>query len=526
MMLDEQLHRAALAGLTRSAPGPGGHAFALPEAAAELQSALAAQMQEQALWHAIAVQDLWQRAGFTPAVVAAATEAPPDERNCPQAAEDVLGLLLRGLQPNLMTTWLRQAREHGLRIPHLHLPALLELGMRKQELRDALMPLLDNRARWLIAQHPEWRERYGVAGKATADQWQHGNLAERALALRAMRLADPAAALAALQTDWATEPPENRAALLPCLDVKLSISDEDFLEAALDDKRKEVRSQAQSLLARLPDSRLVRRCIERLASIVSLKKKILLGTQLEVALPAACDKAMTRDGIGTLPAGKLGEKAAWLRDLVAKVPPSHWSTTWNLKPADAIALVVKQEFNQALLAGLIDASMRQLQGNPDAVNVEWYCALLHDVMFGRIKLDFPANLMSAFGSLPQGVQQELVERWLRNDTARWDANNNLVDWIRQAAAVANAPWPEPTSRTLLKRIQDGMQATEQNVWRLRPALTELATVLDVSGASYFEENWPAADWAQWPQWRNAVDEFLATLRFRHTMQRSFMETTG
>ena len=71
-----------------------------------------------------------------------------------------------------------------------------------------------------------------------------------------------------------------------------------------------------------------------------------------------------------------------------------------------------------------------------------------------------------------------------------------------------------------------MQATEQNVWRLRPALAELATVLDVSDASYFEENWPAADWAQWPQWRNAVDEFLATLRFRHTMQRSFMETTG
>ena len=526
MNLDQHLHKAVLAGVDYAALTQDALNAGLPSAAAELQTSMSAMPRESALWQVIAVQDLWQRAGFVASSTAAVAPCEPDDRHCPQAAEEVLGLLLRGLHPNLMPSWLQQACQHGLRAPHMHLPALLEQGMRKPELRDALLPLLDRRGRWLVAQHPQWRERYGVAGQLTADQWSHGNLAERTMALRTMRQADARAALHALAAEWASEPPENRAGLLPCLALRLSLDDETFIEAALDDKRKEVRSEAQSLLAGLAGSQLAQRCITRLAPLVNLKKKLLLGAQLEVELPSACDKAMTRDGIGILHPGKLGEKAAWLRDLIARVPPAHWSVSWNMAAQDVIALMAKHEFGQALLAGVIESATRSLQTNPhDTANVEWYRALLHAVMFSKIKLEFPVNLMSVFGSLPHPVRQELVQAWLRDDKSRWDNNSNLVDWIRQAATASDAPWSATISRDIIKRLQEGMQASEQNTWRLRAAMNDLALVLDVSDTPYFEQHWPAADWQHWPQWRNIVDEFLATLRFRMTMQRSFLETS-
>jgi hypothetical protein len=523
MNLPSHLHTTLLAGVART---PLTKDFGLTGGAESLQNSLNDAATETSLWQAIAVHDIWQRAGFIPANADALPAAEADERTCPRAAEQTLSLLLRGLHPNLLESWLQQAQSHGFRLPHTHLPAMLDLGVQKASLRAALIPLLDRRGSWLVAQNLVWAERYGVAGEDTDSQWNLGNQAERAHALRVMRARDPANALAALQADWTNESPEDRAIFLPCLEVNLSLDDEAFLENALDDKRKEVRTQAQTLLAALPDSQLVMRCIERLAPLMAYKKKLLIGAQMEVTLPEACDKAMTRDGIGIQAQPKLGEKAGWLRDLISRVPPAHWSHSWSITPTDVIALMGKQEFSLALLGGVIEASMRGVQLASSADNVEWYCALLCELVFGKIKLDAPVNLMTVFGSLPRASQEDLVQRWLADSDSRWDANNNIVDWIRQAANAASAPWPTSISHQIITRMQSGMLASPENHWRLRSALKDLAGVLDVGTTDYFDANWPTADWQYWPQWRTNIDDFLATLRFRHTMQRSFMETSA
>jgi hypothetical protein len=521
--LDAQLHKAVLVGVAHA---PLNQDFGLPEAAIGLQESIAALPPEASLWQTIAVHDLWQRAGFVPGMTDPAPAAEEDERVCPSSVEQVLGLLLRGLHPHLLESWLRQAHAHGLRVPHAHLPAMLDLGMHKAPLRAALMPLLDKRGKWLVAQNPLWAERYGIAGEDINVQWNVGNPVERACALRAMREADPARALSALQAEWANELPESRANLLPCLEVKLSLNDEVFLESALDDKRKEVRTEAQTLLAALPGSQLVQRCIERLGSLVRFKKKFLLALQVDVELPQNCDKGMIRDGIGVKSQAKLGEKAAWLRDVVSRVPPGHWSQAWDVSPAAAISLMEKQEFGSALLSGVIEAAMRGVQCDPSAETVEWYCALLCEAVAGNIKFDVPVYLMNAFSYLSSTVQEEQVRRWLAISDTNWDAGNNMVDWIRQAANAANAPWPERISRLLLSRLQGGMIASAEKHWHLRSVLNDLANVIDVGGTEYFEESWPEADWPYWSQWRKDIDEFLAVLRFRHAMQRSFMEISA
>src|SRR5689334_14778807 len=153
MQLPLNLHKAVLAGTSRVPFDPaGGLAAALQPLAG------------QSLWHALAAQDLWQRAGFLPAAGMAPPEgAGSDAAACPRAAEDILQLLMRGMHANLLPTWLALAHAKGVSVPHACLVPLLEQGMGKPALREALMPVLGERGRWLVAQNPEWSAKYAAS---------------------------------------------------------------------------------------------------------------------------------------------------------------------------------------------------------------------------------------------------------------------------------------------------------------------------------------------------------------------------
>ena len=97
----------------------------------------------------------------------------------------------------------------------------------------------------------------------------------------------------------------------------MSLDDETFLEAALDDRRKEVRGAAADLLARLPESALRRRALERALPLLKFKSNKLRRKTIEVTLPEACDKAMQRDGVEPKPGFRgVGEKAWWLQQML------------------------------------------------------------------------------------------------------------------------------------------------------------------------------------------------------------------
>jgi hypothetical protein len=521
--LDPAIHKSLLLGT--------GHA---PLSLAALPASLKEQVapllehgeQASALWLAIAATDIYQRAGYQAASLPQMAGAEPDERRCPAAIEHSLNLLMRGLYPELLIPWLRLAQGHGLRLPHTHLPALLDMGMQKPALRAALKPLLDKRGQWLLAQHPDWARLYGTAGEDVQEQWAHGNLAERTQALHAMRRADPAGALAALQSDWRNEPPENRAALLPCLATGLSLDDDAFLEAALDDKRKEVRTAAQQLLAALPGSQLMQRCQQRLQTSLFFEKQFLLGPKLSVKLPEACDKAMQRDGIGQRPAPGLGEKATLLRDLMQCVAPEHWSRQWELAPIDVIKLLAKHEFKQALLEGLAQAAVNTFQYRQVGDASAWYEAILDALVIGKLGIVTPCNLMDSFSLLTVDTQQAMILHWLEASDKDEATQRRVMGRCSQAANAASEIWPLKLSRLLLEHMQHLIKINPEPISLLGYFLDDIALVLNVSEPTYFENNWPTEAWEHWPQWRKPIDTFLETLRFRHMMQKSFLETTA
>ncbi|MFC7649874.1 DUF5691 domain-containing protein [Streptosporangium lutulentum] len=258
-----------------------------------------------------AVHTLRMRAGTRPVASEPLSVAAPEEQPAvSRAAGGRLARILGGEQPRLLAEWLEVAAGRGYRLsPHL-LPELLDHAVRDRSIRSHLGVLSGNRGRWLAGLNPAWSfllEEVTVAatGSETAPEvWELGTSGDRRAHLAALRAADPAGARELLAVTWEKETPDDRAAFLEVLADRLSLDDEPFLEAALDDRRREVRHQAADLLTRLPDSRLASRMAERVARYVTV-----VDGRIHVTPPAACDSTMERDGIRAKPPRGTGRRA-------------------------------------------------------------------------------------------------------------------------------------------------------------------------------------------------------------------------
>jgi len=184
--------------------------------------------------------------------------------------------------------------------------------------------------------------------------------------LRHTRQHDPAFGLELVKLTWQREPAKERAAFLNALTVGLSLADEPFLEAALDDRSKEVRQNAVPLLASLPGSQLCVRMQARVEPLLCYHPAqhprlaalgLTRGATISMALPEMCDAAMTRDGIDPKGSQLVGERSGWLNQMLSLVPPAVWVERWGVG-ADKIVAAVDDEAWDVLITGWAYAAVR------------------------------------------------------------------------------------------------------------------------------------------------------------------------
>ncbi|HET9224837.1 MAG TPA: DUF5691 domain-containing protein, partial [Roseiflexaceae bacterium] len=383
---------------------------------------------EGALLAAAGMVALYRQSGRLPASLTApgVPVCPPDERRaCGPRATQRLATLLDGNQRALLPEWLTALDAASRRVADAMLPDLLELGRRQSGLREAILPVLGRRGRWLAAQNPDWSyasaevrglraesdpETLSPQASALRPEWETGSPAVRLALLREVRGAAPALARELVAATWASEKADDRAAFVEVYTIGLSVDDEPFLESALDDRSKEVRRAAAGLLARLPNSRLAARMLERVEPLlawVAGEKPRLLGlragqpARIEVTLPAICDKAMIRDGVEPKPPADrkgLGEKAWWLFQMLSAVPPASWSRKWSVAPADLLVAAAAGEWNELLLDG-------------------WAAATLtfNDTAWAESLLRVQPRHAELLGALPVERQEALLLQILRAD---------------------------------------------------------------------------------------------------------------
>ncbi|HEY7184859.1 MAG TPA: DUF5691 domain-containing protein [Blastocatellia bacterium] len=454
---------------------------------------------EGALLGAAAIVSLYESAGTLPSKGAQPAPEACDTDNTPRCGERAairLAMMLRGEYRRLLPEWLAKTAAAGRRAPEELLPSLLELGRAQEEAPEEILPALGARGRWLAAQNPDW---FYAVERLDETLWETGGGAQRRAVLAELRKRDAARARGLLASSWERESPKGRADFLTALENGLSLDDEAFLEAALDDRRKEVRGAAVDLLARLPESALRRRMFERVRPLITFKLNRLRRKTIEIALPEACDEAMQRDGVEPKPYSRdIGEKAWLLQQMLGMIPPKLWSSESGWLISELIEAAKRGDWKNMLLDGWSQAA--RLCGD-----VEWAAALLAETyereQDGRL-----------FQVLPQARQEAFIIELLRKDPSLHTSNP-----ARNYVATCWRQWGEALSRAVIDsllhhaetdRFKDGWMWSGfmDNIGcRIDPALIPEAI------SRLTEATKPPAERAP------ALERFLDFIQFRHEM---------
>jgi hypothetical protein len=271
----------------------------------------------------------------------------------PVAAELLEDVRKRG-DRELLADLLIEAARAGARIPAPELPGLLDLAARQAPLRAAVVAAMGERGRWLAELNPEWRQLLdGAPADVRPDAWETGRRSERLAWLAERRRTDPRAARETLAAGWSSETGADRAALLAALATGLGPADEPFLEAALDDRKADVREQARALLGRVPDSAFVARAIARAAPVLRAED----GGWRAVP-PGPPDAAGRRDGLTAEPPQRFVRPAGWhLSQVIGRTPLEFWARRVSASPAELVAGTTG-EFRSEVLAGWRAAALR------------------------------------------------------------------------------------------------------------------------------------------------------------------------
>ena len=505
----DELLKAALLGTERQRPA----APAADGALAGVLSTIPTDPPDCALLSTAAALGAYRRAGEVPPrdeSARAPTRSPGDD--LPQVswrAAQHLHAMLTGTHPELMSEWLIAAGTAGRRAADLALPRLLETARTRHELREPLAPVLGKRGQWLAAQNPDWVYAAGAAGGDPADAteaWQTGQRGARLAVLLRLRQEDPARARSMLESTWAQEPAEDRAKFLGAFAPGLSAADEAFLEAALDDRSKDVRRTGAGLLARLSGSQFVRRMTARAEPLLAWKAG--RKPRVDVTLPAPPDKAAERDGVDAKsPDPRVGQKQWWLRQIVSAVPPATWAKRWGASPADVVAAVRKSEFETVLVSAWAQAAAR-------AADATWAEPILATELATVLEHSGEQVVAELVAALPDVRREAVVFDHISAD-AGGDEDPVLHHLLRSHGGA----WSGRLARAVVERVRTMIRRPARGgggYWTGATLLSEAALHVPPSMLDELSKGWPE-DGKEWDRWKGSVDEFLAKLQFRRDM---------
>jgi len=317
--------------------------------------------QEAALLSTVAIITMYQQAGQLPITNHQLPIPDPGELEdlpyCSDRTGYYLSLMLSSEHQQLLPELLDRLASLGQRVHETSLPRLLDLGKRQSDLREVIAKVLGKRGQWLAAQNPEW----SYVASEEESVWETGSKAARLMWLTKLRRQEPNQARQLLESTWKQESASDRTAFLEVLGNGLSMMDEPFLEALLDDRSKEVRRITVDLLTCLPESRFCQRAIAKVQDFIKLQRD---GNQqyFTVDLPEVHTPEMLRDGIEAKSNdNQIGDRASWLLKMLTSTPLSFWHQHFTMSIEDLVKAANHANSDRLILQGWIAAA--QITGN-------------------------------------------------------------------------------------------------------------------------------------------------------------------
>jgi hypothetical protein len=361
-------------------------------------------------------------AGYVPITIAS---APPAAEKCgrgtlvPRLA-DAIGDLLES-EDEVLEEALAAIAKKDLELPPWLLPRAL--AVTDPDVRRWLRPVLGPRAKWLANFEPSfaWILTSGASLAELEKTFEEGTTDAREAALIEARGMNSQSAREWTERSFREEKADVRARFVLALETGLSPDDEPFLEKTLDDRGRDVRDAAASLLAQLPHSAFVARMTAR-------------AQRYGLEPPQSVSPEDIRDGLIAKPLG-VAPRAFWLERIIASVPPSLFG-----EPAQFLERAQKTDWADAVVSGLVFSAT-----NP--TDVPWLEALAAVLRAGGEQDE--NELHAVLEALP-------VERRIAQLAAMIE-RPNVHHSISDALATLPAIWPDKLSRKWLNVVEKRLE---------------------------------------------------------------------
>jgi len=461
------------------------------------------------LLHVLAAQQLAQKAGFeAPEIEGTEISAAPTEK-LPYL--DIQGA---HIMYQVIHTQSRRLLEEALKLlvqkksllPAEYLPALMEIAFDLEVDNELLQKACGNRLIWLAGLRDAWQVYLSV----TASVWKTGSHSQRLRWFKLQRRKMGKGSHKLWPEIQKTASSTELIKFTQALKEGLGKADEEKLEPLLDHRRKEVRTTAFSLLAKIPNTDLGKRMQLRAEKCLSIENETL-----NITLPKV-EKGWERDGFLTFSyaASGLGKKAGYFCHMLACVPPDFWAEKYSLSPHTWIDKIFESEWSSATFLAFVIASIRYQQK-------EWAPILLETLFQKKELLDVvKTNVRVELIHLVEGEKRQELYLKALNQVERFDQpfiDFSLVidhdEMLPEALALA---FYQKLKRTVIRRAVKVDQ-------RFRYLLYELPNVALRTPISLYPQIaalFPIellGDGA----YRHYLEEMLQTLDFRYKMYKTF-----
>ncbi|WPP49037.1 DUF5691 domain-containing protein [Catalinimonas niigatensis] len=429
----DQLIKTVLLGTSRASAD----SIEWPQSVGEQLQKLIKEDTESFLLQGAALMFSYQEAGqiFPRSSIAVKTAPEEQQKYCSKIASQLLQRILQDKSVNLIQQWLEACGASHQIVHPQHLPHLLNLGKNQVSLRQSLQAVMGERGKWLSQMNPDWA--YVLS---TDEQiWEEGKAEERKYLLQNLRKKDAQAALSLLQSSWKSESADLRAEFLTLLEVNLSADDLPFLEEALLDKSKKVKSTALNLLLLQKDSFIVQKIFHAASAMLEVKKnKSLFGLKGPVIafVSASMDHQLAEYGVNLESLDKnFSNEAYYTYELIEVIDPAHWESHFQMEASAIVHAFQKEEKLAKFIPALIEASV--LHRNSHWANI--FAEYLQ-----KNKIVLPKDKQYLVQEVIKALSKEEKMRYF---PAPWAALS-LLDYLR----MCEFSWTADFSRKALQQL--------------------------------------------------------------------------
>ena len=423
---------------------------------------------------------------------------------CSPRSIDHLKNIIKGRYAPALAEFIAHLRKNDKKLPTGYLPDLFSVSLKDKKLWALLHPVIGQKGEWLLRQIQDWKL---LVDEVDDGKWNTGTPEERLAVLQYWRKQNPPKAIEALEVTWDKETLTEKYLFLKKIALNITQKDESFLEARLSDKQKKIRMEAALLLSKIGTSDLIDRLFTELLKHIHVNENVI-----EFELPEDLPN-MTRDGIYPIPKKGVmgGMKAAWLRQIISKIPPQKWEELLEKEAEECLNLFAKSRWADQIFPALAGASV--WHGNEN-----WQMTMLSHLHENGNRFDTPVlSLKKMIDQLSADAFMELSETMLEAAPRVIEDKSVFLLLLTES----QHPWTDKLTMQVIGRFQAWMRNVKDDflgIAHYRQLLESAAYTANPHLLDKLKLDWPVKS-TIWYYWEDTVDKFVRTLAFRREMQK-------